>query len=180
MSLADINPNRGLICKPLPNGGPLISMCKTVPGLYFDASGNPISDELAASAGFDVSTDKAEMKKSAAKATALEKIDATFAEETAKIDAMSDAELEEKGVVEPGSLIPSDAVKAEPVGEQLFVTKTSGGEPRVARTELGGPVRKMEYESKKSSWKVFNRDTGKTIKAGLSKEDAMELLLATG
>ena len=180
MALADINPNRGLVCKPLPNGGPLISMCKTVPGVYFDASGEPISDELAASAGFDVATNRVEMKKSAAKAVAMEKIDAQFAKDSAKIDAMTDADLEEEGIVEPGSLIPAAAVKAEPVGEQLFVTKTSGGEPRVARTVLGGPVKVMEYDTKKNAWRVVNRDSGKTIKAGLSKEDAMELLLATG
>lgn len=177
MGLEDINPNRGLVQRPLPNGGPLISMCKTVPGVYFDANGLQVSDDLAASAGFDVAGDKRTKAKNEAIENEKAKIEAKFAEEAAKVDRMSDAELEEKGLVEPGSLTPDPVTATEPK-DLPFITKTSTGEPRVARTVPGGIVKIMEYDQKAQGWTVKDRDSGKVLGKKLDKEAATELLLA--
>jgi hypothetical protein len=173
MSLEDINPNRGLIQRPLPNGGPLISMAKDTPGVYFDANGVQVDDDLAASAGFDVEGDRILQRKAAAKAAANKKIEEQFAAEKARIDGMSDDEL----------VAESDAADAgdDPVRDDgaPFIEKNASGEPRRARTVQDGPVKEMVYSNTApQGWKVINADTGETIDEELNQEAAMELLLA--
>jgi hypothetical protein len=145
-------------------------MCKTVPGVYFDASGNPISDELAASAGFDVQKDRRERAKTEAIEAQRKKIEAQFADDTEALKGMSDKDLEESGGMEPGAL-------AAPGGDP-FIERTSSGEPRVARAVADGPVKEMKYDGKAKSWAVINRDTGETLDSELSKDAATGLLLA--
>jgi hypothetical protein len=178
MVLEDIDPNRGLICKPLPNAGPLISMCKTVPGVYFDASGDPATDEMAERAGFDVAGDRIVMEKNAAKAQAIARIDAQFAQESAKIDEEYSELNTPSGSMAPS--VPAAQPAAAPGVDDgaPFIEKTGTGEPRVARTVQGGIVKVMEYVQKDTAWKVYDRDTGETIDDGLDKDDAVELLLA--
>ena len=180
MGKEDINPNLGLISRPLPNGGPLISMVKSKPGVYYDVNGEPVSDEMAQEAGFDVPSAKREKAKRDAKADAMAKIDARFAKESAEVDSLSDSDMEEKGMVAPGSFIDPSSKAAEPGYGQPFVTKTSTGEPRVARLVKDGPVMVMEYDLKAKGWKIYNRETGKVVASKLSKEDATELLLGAG
>jgi hypothetical protein len=177
MALEDIDLNRGLVQRPLPNGGPLISACKTVPGVYFDANGILATDEMAVAAGFDVEGDRRLKAKTEALSKAKAKIDAEFEKAAAALDAKTDAELEEEGLVEPGSLVSPDAATLEPHNKEPFITKSSGGEPRVARVVPNGPVKEMKYDPKKQGWTVSDRDTGKVLKSGLDKEDALELLL---
>ena len=181
MGNENVNPNRGLESKPLPGGGPLISMCKTVPGVYFDASGVEASDEMAAEAGFDVAGNKAKRAKAKAQEIAMAKVEAQFAEEAKKIDSMSDAEMEEEGIVEPGSLVDTKRGALEPKDGSPFITKTGDGEPRVARILPGGPVRIMTFKlnpkEPKKGWTITNRDTENVVRKGLTKEDATMLLL---
>jgi hypothetical protein len=177
MALQDIDLNRGLMQRPLPKGGPLISMCKKVPGVYFDANGILATDEMAVAAGFDVDGDRRLQAKTEALSKAKAKIDAEFAKAAKELDAKTDAELEEEGLVAPGSLVDPKASILEPHNKEPFITKSSGGEPRVARVVPGGPVKEMKYDPKKQGWTVSDRDTGKVLKSGLDKEDALELLL---
>ena len=167
MALADVDPNRGMMYKPLPNGGPMIAMCKTEPGIYFDSKGNLVPDEMASAAGYDVKINRATRAKTRAKKSALEKIDAQFAKASSDIDEMTPDEMEEKGLVEP---TPKDGA--------TFVTRNAAGEPRTARTTEGGPVKEMSYVQRDQSWKIADQDTGEVYGDGLDKEDATELLLA--
>jgi hypothetical protein len=172
MALEDINPDRGLIQKPLPHGGPLISMCKTAPGIFFDASGNPTSDETAAAAGFDVKA----LKRLRAKNTALEeqrkKIEAQFADDSKALE-------EEFAGDGPGQAAEADqAGDGQGTEGAPFIEKTKGGDPRVARTVQDGPVKEMEYVQQDRGWKVTNRDTNEILDESLEEADAIELLLA--
>ena len=175
MSLENIDPNRGLVQKPLPDGGPLISMCKTVPGVYFDANGVLCSDELAALAGFDVKGDKQLKAKNEAHEKARQKIEEQFAKDTAALDAGGGGSPD-AGAAGEGDGDGGDGGDSADDGTP-FVDRTSGGEPRVARTVQGGPVKEMEYHSSSNTWAVKNRDTGEILDEGLKKEDAGELLL---
>jgi hypothetical protein len=177
MGLEDIDLNRGLVQMPLPNGGPLISMCKTVPGVFFDASGIRVDDSMAASAGFDVAALRRDKAKGEALETQRKKIEAQFAADKAELDSKTDAQLEEEGLVAPGSLLPDPAEAAEPA-DIPFLGKTSGGEPRVARVVLGGPIKEMEYDPKAKGWTVIERASGKILGSKMTKDKATELLLA--
>ena len=176
MALENVDPNRGLIQKPLPHGGPLISMCRDVPGIYFDANGHRVSDEMAAKAGFDVEGDRTKKLKAEAKKKALDKIDAQFAEEAAKVDQMTDSELEEASGAASGTLASGNSDEAP------FVEKNAAGEPRVARTVPGGPVKEMKFDpkasDKKKAWAVVERESGAVLDSELPKGDATEVLLA--
>jgi hypothetical protein len=178
MALEDIDLNRGLVQKPLPKGGPLISMCKTVPGVFFDSNGIKVDDAMAASAGFDVGELRREKAKGEALETQRKKIEAQFSAETARLDGMSDAELEEEGLVPAGSLLPDPVEAAEPLDRTPFITKTSSGEPRRARVVTDGPVKEMQYDAKAKGWSVRDCDSGKVLGSKLTKDKATELLLA--
>ncbi len=173
MGMEDINPNRGLVQRPLPNGGPLISMCKKVPGIYFDANGEPCSDELAASAGFDVKADKKLKAKNEAHEIARAKIEAKFAEDTAALDSGADPEPDETDETDE-----TEGEGSETDEGATFIERTHAGKPRVARTVQGGPVKKMEYIQGEQAWSVFNRDTKAIIASGMDEEAATDLLLA--
>jgi hypothetical protein len=175
MSIENINPNRGLISRPLPKGGPLISMARDEPGIYFDASGNKVSDTIAAEARFDVAGDRAIRAKNEAKAEAVAKIERQFSDDKREIDGMSDEDMVDAGMIAES---PLDTSTSEVDSGQPFVTKTKSGEPRVARTVQDGPVKVMEYVAGENAWRVYNRDTEEEIEGGLEKEDATELLLA--
>jgi len=165
MGKGEVNPNLGLMCKPLPEGGPMIIMVKTRPGVYFDVNGDPASDELANMAGFDVAADRKFMRKEAAKAEALAKVEAQFAEESEAIEAeFADA---------PAEPAPAAPTESEAAG---VLVETSSGEPRVVRLVDGGPVRVMEYVNG-DGWKVFDRDSGEVFESGLEKNAASELLV---
>jgi hypothetical protein len=178
MGREDIDLNRGLVQMPLPNGGPLISMCKTVPGVFFDASGIRVDDAMAASAGYDVAALRREKAKGEALETQRKKIEAQFATDKAELDSKTDAQLEEEGLVPAGSLTPDPVTAAEPLDRSPFLTKTAGGEPRVARVVADGPVKVMEYDAKAKGWQVTDRDSGKTLGSKLTKDKATTLLLA--
>lgn len=172
MALSDVNLNRGLVQMPLPNSGPLISMCKTVPGVYFDSSGNSVSDEMAAQAGFDVPLHKRLRAKDEALNKAKAKIESEFEKASTEIDGMSDDELAEAAGSEP-----EPAATKQDDGEP-FIQRNSKQEPRAARVVKGGDVREMVYDASSGTWAVNNRTTGKVVEDGLEKEDAIELLLA--
>jgi hypothetical protein len=178
MSLEDIDLNRGLVQMPLPNGGPLISMCKTVPGVFFDANGIQVSDAMAASCGYDVAALRREKAKGEALDTERKKIEAKFAKDAAALDAKTDAQLEEEGLVPAGSLTPDPIAAAEPLDRSPFLTKTSSGEPRRARVVADGPVKEMEYDAKAKGWSVTDCDSGKVLGSKLTKDKATTLLLA--
>jgi hypothetical protein len=165
---------------PLPNSGPLISMCKSVPGVFFDANGEQISDALAASAGFDVAALRREKAKGEAMEVQRQKIEERFAADKAELDSKTDAQLEEEGLVPAGSLTPDPVAAAEPLDRSPFLTKTAGGEPRVARVVADGPVRVMEYDAKAKGWQVADRDSGKILGSKMTKVKATDLLLAEG
>ncbi len=175
MGLEDINPNRGLVQKPLPNGGPLISMCKTVPGVYFDANGILCSDDLAASAGFDVAGDKKLKAKNEAHEKARAKVEARFAKDTAALNSGADPEPDED---DPDETDETATEGSETDEGATFIERTHAGKPRVARTVQGGPVKKMEYIQGEQAWSVFDRDTKAIIESGLDEEAATDLLLA--
>jgi hypothetical protein len=166
MGKGEISPNLGLICKPLPKGGPHIVMVKSIPGVFRDMNGDIVPDEMAAEAGFDVAALKRVAAKEAAKSEALAAVEARFAKEARAIEGMSDEEL---------GVEPAPAVANEDAAP--FVKRTSSGEPRVARLVEGGPVRVIEYDNSDKAWRLFDRDTGKIYARDLSKTEAMELLV---
>jgi len=166
MGKGEISPNLGLVCKPLPDGGPHIIMVKSIPGVFRDMNGDIVGDEMAAEAGFDVAALKRVAAKEAAKADALAAVEARFSKESKAIESMSDEELG----VEP-------AISAAEDDSAPFVKRTSSGEPRVARLVEGGPVRVIEYDNSDKAWKLFDRDTGAVYARDLSKTEAMELLV---
>ncbi len=176
MGKGDIDPNLGLIQRALPDGGPLISMVKGRPGIYWDSTGEPASDDTAAKAGFDVKGDKQLRAKEAAKAKAYAKIETDFAKQAAELDKMSDDELEREGIVEPGSL-PGPNAGGDDELAPPFITTNAANEPRTVRVVPGGPVKEMEYIQADTGWTVTNLDTEEVLATGLNKDDALELLL---
>jgi hypothetical protein len=172
MSLEDIDPNRGLIQMPLPGGGPLISTCPDVPGVYFDANGVRCSDDMAASAGFDVQADKVRQRIATAKAEAGQRIEAQFADEQKRIDGLSDEDLAKELAGDAGG----DGDKDD--DGSPFVEENAGGEPRVARTVQDGPIKVMEYSATApQGWTVGIRGSDEVLGAELSQDDAITLLL---
>jgi hypothetical protein len=152
-------------------GGPLISMCKTEPGVFFDASGNPISDAMAEEAGFDVAGLKRLRDKNAALEVQRKRIEAQFADDTKALDReFADEPAPVAAPVAAPATAPDDGAP--------FIERTKGGDPRVARTVQDGPVKVMEYVQQDRGWKVTNRDTGEILDESLEEADAIELLLA--
>jgi hypothetical protein len=175
VGLENINPNLGLIQKPLPDGGPRISMVKSKPGVFYDAKGELCTDEMAESAGFDVKALKLRKAKDEALVKATAAIEERFKTE---LDDET-AAIEEGESPRTGIGIPADLKGNEPEDGAPFVLTTAGDEPRVARPTRDGPVKKMDYIGKGTNrgWTVKDRDSGREIEAGLSKEDATDLLL---
>ena len=175
MGIEDINPNLGLTQKPLPDGGPRISMVKSKPGVFYDAKGDLCSDEMAEEAGFDVKALKRRKEKNEALAKATAAIEERFKDEMA--DAAADIEADESP--RTGIGIPADLQGEEPMDGAPFVLTTAGGEPRVARATQDGPVKKMDYIGKGTDrgWAVSDRDSGREFCVALSKEEATDLLL---
>jgi len=171
MGKGEINPDLGLICRPMRHGGPLIIMVKSKPGVYFDAAGEVATDEMAALARFDVEGDRLIQSKELAKAAALAKIEKQFAADSKDLDGMTRDEMVEAGLVEEAPPATAETTKAG------VLVKTSTGEPRAVRLVDGGPVRVMEYEGQERSWKVFDRDSGHIFGDGLERVDASELLV---
>jgi hypothetical protein len=170
MGKGEINPNLGLVCKPLPDGGPHIIMVKSIPGVFRDMNGEIVSDEMAGSAGFDVAKLQREAAKETAKSEALAAVEAKFAKESAAIDGMSDEEL---GIDNP----PASSPEASGEDTAPFVQRNSANEPRACRLVEGGPVRVMEYVNADKGWKVFDRDSGEVFGKALDKAEAEELLV---
>ncbi len=175
MGLEDINPNRGLVQKPLPNGGPCISMVKSQPGVFYDAKGEICPDEMAESAGFDVVA----LKRQKAKSEELAKVTAEIEERFRGEKADATAAVEAGESPSTGTTGAPDLKGEEPEDGSPFVLTTAGDEPRVARATQDGPVKEMVYVTAgpDRGWVVRDRDSGRDFGIGLSKEEATELLL---
>ncbi len=172
MGTGDIDLNLGLIQKPLPDNGPHISMVKSRPGVYFDASGDPATDKMAVDAGFDVTRDRLLKKKSELLAEATAEIEGRIKEEMAAMEAGIDDEIARRADGD------GDKEPEKDDGEP-FVHTSAAGRPRSARLVQGGPVKEMEYVASGDDrgWVVKDRDSGQVYDAKLEEEQAVAILL---
>ncbi len=173
MGTGDIDLNLGLVQRPLPNNGPHISMVKSRPGVYFDATGDPATDEMAIAAGFDVPHDRLLKKKSEMLALATAEIEEDFKRASAAIEAGIDDEMERVAKAKGDG----DGAKAD--NGEPFVDTNANNRPRAARIVQGGPVREMEYVASGDDrgWTVKDRDSGQVYDAELEEEQAVKILL---
>ena len=91
----EINLDRGVTQKNLPDGGPLISMYKDQPGDYFDETGIEVKESVAKQAGFDVKANRIEKARRILYAQKKAEVDKQLDEAEAR--SLEEAkELEEK------------------------------------------------------------------------------------
>lgn len=174
MGTGDIDLNLGLVQRPLPNNGPHISMVKSRPGVYFDAAGDPATDEMAIAAGFDVPKDRLLKKKSELLAEATAEIEEKIRREMAAAEAGIDEKLAK------GDGDGSGGGEGDKVDDgSPFVHTNANNRPREARLVQGGPVREMEYfnSGDDKGWTVRDRDSGQIYDARLEEEQAVKILL---
>lgn len=148
-------------------------MMKATPGVYLRQNGELCPDDAASAAGFDIASDRLEMRMREKKAAALAGIDAEFEERRAEIEKQAAADIAEEDAAAnftqettetPGET-PPDEIAAD------GVRKNSVGEPRETAK------RKMDHKGG-GKWDVIDKTTGDTIADGLSKNDAVSVLLA--
>jgi len=88
-----IDLDRGVTKRPH-SSGIVVVMYKDTPGEYFDATGNPVTSELAEQAGFPVEEHATEMKKAAALAQARAAVEAEFAAKSDLVNQVLSASVE--------------------------------------------------------------------------------------
>ncbi len=176
MGMGNIDPNLGLVQKPLPNSGPMISMVKGRPGVYWDAAGEPATDDMAIAAGFDLKRERLMKRKDELLAEATAEIEADFKAAAAAIEAGIDEELARTS---DDNGAGDGAGSGDPDNGEPFVTTNANGRPRSARIVQGGPIRDMTYAiaGEKRGWAVKDRDSGQVYDEGLDEEKAVEILL---
>jgi len=162
MGKENINPNLGTIAKPLPNGA-MVVMVKSQPGIYYDASGDLVPDEMALEAGFNVASDRKEKAKREAIDQARQEIEERFKGELSKI---------EKGVKTPEEIEAAAQDNGEP-----FIEKNSQGDATRARLVRGGPIRERIYDNQSRTWSVVEVESGKTLVELLDKKASIEAML---
>lgn len=177
-----INLNRGLTLKTLPGGGAVVSMCKSTPGIYFDAAGNRASDEMATAAGFDVRVDRLKGLRDQRLAEATERInkdmEELIAREEAEITKATDplnpnVEDPEAFSIEMPEGLP--AVVA-PVDDGSTFVEPNEKRPRRCRLEQDGPIREIKYNLNGDQfWELIV--AGEVVQGQLIQEDAVRALM---
>lgn len=182
-----INPDRGITSKPLPNGGPMIHMVKSEPGVYYDATGRVATDEQAIQAGFDVRRQRLEAEKNRRIAEATAEVEREMAERLQSLEREVTEELDEappevfQQPQQPqGASAGDEPDDGEPDDGSPFVYPNEE-EPRRARLVQDGPVRAIRYDRRSHDWEI-NEETDdpenpRAIATGLDKDTAMAALL---
>lgn len=164
---ARFDPDRGGIVRR--SGGATgfdVCMYKDNPGVFIAKNGQPVSDDDARKAGFDLKRFKREARKNELMANAARKIEAQMAEASDEAETQVEAELARMEEADP------EAAEATPVeatpGSGLILN--SSGQPRETAT------RKIIHQGF-GKWDLIDKSTGQIIQKGLKREEAEVLLL---
>lgn len=97
-----IDLNRGVSMRSHPSGF-RVAMYKEEPGVFYDMNGEPVSDELAAKAGFDVETLRLERQKQEKLAEARKRIEEEYKTAEQDVERALDQQVENYEVRHVGS-----------------------------------------------------------------------------
>lgn len=144
--------------------GSAVSMYKHKPGLYLDDSGNPVSDEAASEAGFDIEDDRREARKNQAIIESRQRAIDEHEQIEARAIAEVDAAAAQEEAVERNLPLP-DADRVD------IIARNSKQEPTETRNF------KRDFMSGIGKWSIIRKDTKERIEKDLTKEQSFTRLM---
>lgn len=157
----NIDLDRGCIQKKA-RGGPLITMYRDDPGVYYYNDSTEASEEAAKAANFNTERHRMERIREQMRAEAVAEVDAKLAEEFKEIDKRAEAEAKRIDYVAWEGEGPNKVTVRCERGEHA-------GEPReterLKMDHFGGGV-----------WNVIDKADGSVIATKVSREEAMDKL----